>query len=95
MKHASLKCPEYGCEVRPTEEEVRGMIDAGCFEKYKKFNLNTKVAKDKNLIFCSTPDCGEVLNIKEMSKKNKITCQKCNKSTCVKCKMPWHMLSDC
>ena len=27
MKHDQLKCPEYGCESKPSEEEIRGIID--------------------------------------------------------------------
>ena len=89
MKHYLLKCPEYGCEVKPTVEEIRGIINKSCFDKYEKFTLNTKVAQDKDLLFCTTPDCEHILNVNN-AMKNKITCTKCCKSTCVKCKMPWH-----
>ena len=62
-KHDLLKCPEYGCENLPTSEEIEAIINGNVFKKYQEFQINTKVAADKNLLFCTTPDCGEVLNV--------------------------------
>ena len=52
--------------------------------------MNTKVAQDKNLMFCATPNCESILNIKanaSKKKKTKIECIKCKKATCSECKM--------
>ena len=84
-KHDQLKCPEYECQTKPTEEEVKSIINDNCFLKYKKFQLNQKVMMDKNLMFCTTADCEEVLAVQN-AVKSKLTCAKCKKETCAKCK---------
>lgn len=43
-KHHDLKCPEYGCDTKPTEQEVRNIIDSNCFDKFIKFQKNTQVS---------------------------------------------------
>mmetsp|Transcript_29610 Transcript_29610/g.45132 ORF Transcript_29610/g.45132 Transcript_29610/m.45132 type:complete len:101 (+) Transcript_29610:412-714(+) len=49
------------------------------------------VARNKQLLFCSNPDCEEVLNLKDTDKKNRrICCSKCSGFTCPKCKEAWH-----
>jgi hypothetical protein len=72
-----LKCPEYGCENRPTLEEIKQIIDSDCFLKYQKFQNITKVAKNKNLIFCCSPNCEEVLDIKKADKFKALICPSC------------------
>ena len=69
-----MKCPEYGCDNKPTEKEVHSIINENCFQKFIKFRLNTQVAQDKDLMFCTTPNCEMVLN-KKKAKKNKIVCE--------------------
>ena len=93
-KHHDLRCPENKCATKPTEEEVRAIINDDSFRKFKKFQTNTKVAQDKHLLFCSTPDCGQVLN-DENAVKKLVWCNKCHQNTCIKCKMPGHGKVTC
>lgn len=93
-KHHQLKCPEYSCETRPTAEDVNSIINGNCFEKYKRFQLNHRVQMDPDLLFCCTPNCGEVHNRKD-AVKNKVTCPKCKKMTCILCKLPAHGRKSC
>ena len=46
------------------------------------------------MLFCTTPDCDQVLNTKT-AVKNKVTCDKCKKSTCIKCKTEYHPFTSC
>ena len=86
-KSHNLVCPQYGCTVKPTIEEIKNIISDDCFAKYKKFQQNKMVLRDKNLFFCPTRDCESVLNRKEMDKKTRgVKCSKCKISYCPKCK---------
>ena len=89
-----LKCPEYGCDTIPTEDEVKELLANDQYSKYKKFNNNRRVAQDKNLFFCSTPNCEEVFDVRH-AKKKMLTCEECKKSTCSKCKKPFHGKTAC
>jgi hypothetical protein len=93
-KHAHLKCPEFNCEVKPTDDEILKAVGESVFAKYVKFQSDLKVLLDKETIFCGTPDCKGVLDLTE-AKKNKIKCNKCKKSTCSKCKQPYHGKGSC
>jgi hypothetical protein len=53
-----------------------------------------KVAKDNNLLFCSSLDCGNVLK-KSDAVESKLNCGKCGGNTCIKCKLPYHAFSKC
>ena len=81
-KDHKLRCPQAGCETKPTPEEVEQIISEDCFKKFSKFQLNRKVAIDKNLIFCSKVECENVLSVKE-AVKNMATCSRCQQKTCV------------
>jgi hypothetical protein len=78
-----LKCPEHECEIKPSEEELREIIRPEVFEKFKKFELNAKVAQESYLIFCPTVNCIGVLNMKDGLK---LSCIECKKEICGKCK---------
>mgnify|MGYP002632019397 CR=1 FL=1 len=93
-KHHLLACPQFGCKTKPEHEEVKAIINTRTFCKYEKFQTNHKVAIDKDLLFCSTPDCGTILNVKD-SKKKKLYCSGCKKSTCSNCKQEHHGNNDC
>ena len=45
-------------------------------------------------MFCSTPNCEQVLNIKE-AKNKRLTCIKCKKDTCSVCKVKYHGSTSC
>ena len=63
-KSDKLRCPQFGCDVKPTKDEVKFIIDNSVFDKFIKFTNNKTVAQNKNLIFCSTADCEETLEVK-------------------------------
>lgn len=50
--------------------------------------------KDKDLMFCPTANCGEVLDIKNANKL-KLACTKCKNEICVKCKQGYHGKNAC
>ena len=93
-KHNSLKCPEYGCDTVPSAEEIQNILDGKVFQKYQEYQTNTKVAMDKNLIFCTTPDCPEIMDI-SFAKNKKLFCNKCMKASCSQCKSPYHGNNSC
>ena len=92
-RHDKLKCPQFDCDVTPNIKDVENIVSSNCLEKFKKFNITTAVAKNKNLLFCSKNDCDQVLNKltdnKEKKKPNKLTCSLCNQKTCYLCKQEY------
>jgi len=83
----------HGCEVVPSVEEIKGIIDDDVYRKYVRFKNQTKVAKDKNLILCGQASCDEVLDIRKaenVKHGRKVNCSTCGEDTCVACKKPWH-----
>ena len=34
-----IKCPQFGCEVKPSEAELQQIVPQEVFEKYTKFKL--------------------------------------------------------
>ena len=42
--HSKLKCPEYGCHVVPTQEDIKKTISENSWAKYLKFQQSTLVA---------------------------------------------------
>ena len=67
-RHDDLKCPQHGCDSVPTIDEIEKLVSADVFKKYKKFQDNQRVARDKeNLMFCIAPDCDQVIDLREES----------------------------
>lgn len=93
-KDHKLKCPQFGCETKPTQDEVKNIISEDCFKKFQKFQLNRKVATDKNLLFCSKIGCENVLNVMN-AQKNMLLCSECKQKTCKKCKQEFHGNKNC
>lgn len=93
-RHHDLKCPEYTCQARASEQEIKAIIDGDCFAKFKKFQANLLVAQNSNLIFCSTPNCETILE-KQRAKVKKLTCPMCKKDTCSGCNLHYHGKGSC
>ena len=93
-KHADLKCPEFGCEVKPTDDEILQAVGKTVYLKFVKFQEGLKVVLDDDTFFCGTPDCSGVL-VKSEAKNDKIKCKVCKKSFCPKCKQPSHGKKSC
>jgi hypothetical protein len=79
-----------GCDNLPSVEEIRTIISEDCYDKYLSFNNNALVAKNKNLIYCSTVDCNSILDTNITLK-----CIKCGQETCKYCKLPFHKGFSC
>lgn len=60
--HEKLKCPQFDCDVLPSMTDVKKIVDSDCMQKFKRFKRDTMVARDKNLLFCSKPNCDTVLD---------------------------------
>lgn len=72
--------------------DVKKIVDNNCMQKYKRFKKDTMVARDKNLIFCSKPDCDSILNKKlnhDKKRHNKLICPDCGQKTCYLCKQQY------
>ena len=81
-----IRCPQVGCGQKASEEEIARIISEDSYTKYKKFQNNKKVQMDKNLFFCPTRDCEEVLDKrKAVSKTKLISCSKCHRQICSQC----------
>lgn len=93
-KSNALKCPESGCAAKPTKNEIKDIISANCFDKYKKFKTANDVARDPNLLFCSTVDCETILDARK-AQNSCCLCGTCGESTCVKCKDGKHQGLTC
>lgn len=64
--------------MKPTEKEIEEIVGVGCYKKFKRFKLNTLVAKDKNLYFCTTADCETVQDVRNKDGNNCVICSGCN-----------------
>lgn len=90
--HEKLKCPQFDCEVLPSMSDVKKIVDSDCMQKFKRFKRDTMVARDKNLIFCSKPNCDTILNKQinsDKKKQNKLSCPECKSFTCYLCKQEY------
>ena len=43
-KHHLLICPEAGCGVKASEEEIKQILQEDCFKKFKRFQNDRRVA---------------------------------------------------
>lgn len=65
-------------------------------EKYKKFERNIKLAKNRNVRWCIKPGCDTpLLPDKQTKKTNKLICNKCKTEICFKCAQKYHPNTDC
>ena len=86
---ATLRCPQTGCDQVATDEEIKRIISEDCYAKYKRFQQDRIVLKDKNLFYCKQPGCEGVLDLRQKS-KNVVVCPECSFSYCTKCKLRNH-----
>jgi len=90
-KHHLLKCPQADCEARPEKDELKTLVSPEVYLKYLKFANNFRVLNDKTLMFCSNPDCCEVVK----KKGKNVECKACLRKTCVKCGSQSHPGKKC
>ena len=70
----------------PSEDEIKAHVSDDTFGKFLKFNLDRLVMTHKDYLYCSNPECQNVL----ISTKNKIKCDDCKWETCTLCKQKSH-----
>ena len=58
-----MKCPQYGCEAKPTIEEIKSIVSPEVFDKYLNFHedLMVTLTKDNNF-YCSKIGCNNIIN---------------------------------
>ena len=56
-----IKCPQYGCPRQATEEEIKQIVSTDTFQKMQKYMFNHLVLEEKDLMFCTSPGCEQVL----------------------------------
>ena len=94
MKDHMLKCPEHGCQNKPSLDQIRLVLDADAFAKYEQFSTNRRVITDPNLLFCSKIGCRSILR-KSDGKKKLVKCEDCSSKTCCECKNEYHGNGSC
>lgn len=60
----ALKCPEFSCDAKVEEEQLKELVSEQTYIKYCRFQNNKKVAADKMLFFCPTVDCESVITLR-------------------------------
>jgi hypothetical protein len=81
-------CPGNACENILGMHEVKACVDAGTFDRYDILLRDNAVMKVRDLRWCTTPDCKNVLVISKDSPM--LVCYACCGSWCADCDVPWH-----
>jgi hypothetical protein len=81
-----IKCVDSSCPAEYTREDKRKFGSQEIFEKYLKFKENIDVNTNRNLKWCTRPDCNRFL-IK--GKSNRVNFE-CGHEICFKCCQAWH-----
>lgn len=96
----NIKCLYIECNRTFTQDEVKSIVSASMFNKYKYY-LNKKtffsLNKNKTIIYCPYPDCDEIITMDSPinDKNNKIICRSGHKF-CGKCRqLSWHTTNYC
>ncbi len=68
----TLNCPQKGCEILFTDEQIKNLITEDFFKKYLKFKSRNQIKEDKDLVICPIADCEGYAKISENEKKQGI-----------------------
>lgn len=63
-------------------------IQKNLLNKFKQTDEEYLVATSKNIKYCPTADCENVIN--KPCCTNRVLCAACNKDSCFKCAKSWH-----
>ncbi len=85
-----IRCP-YPCPQLYSPQEIEDLCSGDLFRKYLKFLECNRVVKDKNLKWCSAPNCEKVI---KKGKSNRVTCE-CGFEMCFQCGEAWHGGTSC
>eukprot|EP01090_Pellita_catalonica_P006992 TRINITY_DN1745_c0_g1_i2.p1 TRINITY_DN1745_c0_g1~~TRINITY_DN1745_c0_g1_i2.p1 ORF type:complete len:560 (+),score=88.12 TRINITY_DN1745_c0_g1_i2:95-1774(+) len=89
IKVVGILCPERGCETILEYQEVKHLLDERTFTQYDTFLRDREIDKDKNMMWCRTPGCGNAMVLNKAMYPMYI-CYKCLGSWCLACDIPWH-----
>ncbi len=94
-KLPSIKCLDYNCDVKLTDEFIFNIInsDFNLIKKYKQYKLELDIMKDPNKKLCPYPNCDSYLELKDIKNKY-VTCLKQHKY-CFLCLKKPHGNSPC
>mmetsp|Transcript_14468 Transcript_14468/g.21996 ORF Transcript_14468/g.21996 Transcript_14468/m.21996 type:complete len:510 (-) Transcript_14468:53-1582(-) len=87
-KVLQIPCPEYKCNRKVSQEEIKKSVNDSTYIKYLKFKRNREIAADSNKRWCITPDCPGILT--KVPLRRKATCNVCDQSLCWHCGEPYH-----
>ena len=82
-----IKCLDYCCQEQCSEQIIRSILNVQDFQRYKRFTNAYKVDTNKNLIFCPSKDCSELI---DKSGKGPVQCKVCQTQACAKCDLLKH-----
>ena len=86
-----LKCPEAGCNIPISYEELKGNLPKAVFQKYEEFSFNTfmveNVKEKEKTIICPNVKCGTKSFIWEGA--SFFTCWQCKNKYCSECFGEW------
>ena len=94
-KLPSIKCLDYNCDVKLTDEFIFNIInsDFNLIKKYKQYKLELDIMKDPNKKLCPYPNCESYLELKDIKNKY-VTCLNKHKY-CFLCLKGPHGKSPC
>ncbi|EAR99777.2 Ibr domain protein (macronuclear) [Tetrahymena thermophila SB210] len=91
-KIENLKCPHCSCTL--SEQTIIDHTTASLYKKYKIFLRNTLINKDPLKRFCPTPNCDQIISLKDKDQKN-AKCDSCKIVICCQCNRIEHQGISC
>ncbi|KAL4438615.1 hypothetical protein ABPG74_015513 [Tetrahymena malaccensis] len=91
-KIENLKCPHCSCTL--SEQTIFDHTTASLYKKYKIFLRNTLINKDPLKRFCPTPNCDQIISLKDKNQKN-AKCETCQIVICCQCNRIEHQGISC
>ena len=95
---AKLKCLNYECSERLTDEQNRLILDDDTYAKLRRYQTALEVDMNKDKIFCPNTKCNSVLSVKETKKMSTgkfLVCKVCKSDICKKCQLLSHAGKKC
>lgn len=81
-----IKCLDYCCTEQCPETIIKSILSEQEFDKYVRFTNAFKVDTNRNLIFCPSGTCQELID----KRSKPIVCLKCQTKVCAKCDLTEH-----
>lgn len=99
----SITCPDAQCRKQGKLEaaEIKQLVDASIFKRYRKIRSLKEVDLDPNRTFCPEAGCETVCHVCSTSseeyhtKPTAVDCPTCGLKFCSICKSKWHDRKSC